>query len=459
MSPTERYWRIALSMLLFVPTLLPAAGGSGGERTSRISEESAPLIDPEKFPERPRPLLELGNPFLGSGTLGDGFTLPGGAVWQPQLLAFGTFRTALQAFDSGSGTASEWANRLDLFANLGLSGTERVLFGVRPLDENGRFSGYNLHGDPTGSRNEFNAAVSTFFVEGDVGELFPNADRKDHRSLDIGFSVGRQPLLYQEGMLIADTIDAIGVTRNTLLPRRGSDLQVTFLYGWNDVHRDDNLDDNAQIAAVFILADYPASTFNADFVYVFSGDTPTDWIFWGISGVQRVGHVNTSIRALVSEALDVDTDAISDGYLVFGEASWTPPWSHDLVYANAFWGIDHFSSAARSPEAGGPLGRVGILFAAVGMGRYGAALGNRPDEAAGVAVGYQKFQRHTRRQIIFEVGGVRRSMAGEMDEAGAGIRLQQAVGRHLVLRFDAHGTARESEKPGWGARFETRVEF
>ena len=107
-------------------------------------------------------------------------------------------------------------------------------------------------------------AVATLFFEGDLGELIPNADRKDRRSLDIGFAVGRQPFLNQEGMLIADSIDAIGLTRNTLLPRRGSDLQYTLVYGWNDVHRDDNLETgDAQLLAVFVAADYPASTINA----------------------------------------------------------------------------------------------------------------------------------------------------------------------------------------------------
>ena len=34
------------------------------------------------------------------------------------------------------------------------------------------------------------------------------------------------------------------------------------------------------------------------------------------------------------------------------------------MYANVFWGIDRFASAARGPTTGGPLGRTGILIAA-----------------------------------------------------------------------------------------------
>ena len=41
------------------------------------------------------PILELGEPFLGTGPLDPGFEMPGGSVWQPSLLLYGTYRTAL----------------------------------------------------------------------------------------------------------------------------------------------------------------------------------------------------------------------------------------------------------------------------------------------------------------------------------------------------------------------------
>ena len=71
--------------------------GKHGKHSSRLSDEEIPL-QTEGFPERPKPLLELGEPFLGTGTLNPGYQLPTGAVWQPSLLVFGTYRTALQTF-------------------------------------------------------------------------------------------------------------------------------------------------------------------------------------------------------------------------------------------------------------------------------------------------------------------------------------------------------------------------
>jgi hypothetical protein len=97
-------------------TAPPPDENSGGG--SRISDEAVYQIDPASVPARPRPILELGNPFLGSGDIAAGIELPGGAVWQPSLLLFGTLRTAVQTFDDGDDVQSEWASRLDLFANL-----------------------------------------------------------------------------------------------------------------------------------------------------------------------------------------------------------------------------------------------------------------------------------------------------------------------------------------------------
>src|SRR5258708_2078224 len=106
--------------------LLPDKGhGADSEDKVRFSDKPAPL-QLEGFPERPPLLLELGDKFLGPGNLQRGLTLPGGAVWYPNLWVYGSLRTAVQTFDDGGdGTrTTEWANRLDLFANLQLAATE-----------------------------------------------------------------------------------------------------------------------------------------------------------------------------------------------------------------------------------------------------------------------------------------------------------------------------------------------
>ncbi len=456
---------VVISTCLLIAAATVADDGDAQDKhesTSRLSDEPSPPFDADSIPTRPKPLLELGNPFLGAGELDPGFEMPGGAVWQPSLLIFGTYRTALQTFDDGERSFSEWANRLDLFANLQFSGTERLLAGIRPLDQDNKFSGFNFHPDEDdGWQEEFNGRLTTLFFEGDFGQIFPKLDPEDAYQLDYGFAVGRQPLFFQEGMLINDTIDAVGITRDTLLLPGGPDLRITALYGWDNIDRDNNREDGStHLFGVFTESDVRSSTIDVDAVYIYDNAGRTSGLYWGASAVQRIGHLNTAFRMLGSYALDDKTPEISDGHLLFGEVSWTPPHTHDLAYINGFWGIDEFSSAARGPDTGGPLGRTGILFAAVGLGRYGAALGNRADDAVGAGVGYQMFlDKKNRRQLIFELGGRTSTTDDDEGRIAVGGRYQQAIGQHKILRFDLFGALPEEGDESWGARVELQIKF
>lgn len=443
-----------------------AGGGSHDnkeERTSRISDDSAPVIDVHNYPQRPKPLLEWGNKFLGTGNIGKGIELPTGAVWQPSLLVFGTWRNGLQSFKNSAGvTTDEFATRLDLFANLQLSGSERILLGLRPLDSNGRFTSYQFSPDREDKwQSEENLDIQTLFFEGDFGEIFPNLDTKDQKNYDIGFSLGRQPLSYQAGMLINDNIDAIGITRNTLLPKGGSDLQITFLFGWNDVHRGNNIEtDDTQLYGLFVSTDRPKTTLNFDLVYVNDNSGDSDGVFWGVSDVRRIGHYNLSTRLLGSHAINDESATVGDGNLLFAELSWVPAWTHDNVYINAFWGIDNFTSAARDPATGGPLGRTGILFAAIGLGNYGAPLGNQAQDAYGAAIGYQQFISPIKNQFIYELGFRKNEQEFNDDlSVAAAVRYSHVLTQRTLIQFDVFGSLNETLSDGHGFRFEVRTEF
>lgn len=463
-----------------------AADQPSGEHGSRLTDERIPL-DPDAVPERPRPLVELGNPFLGSGTLEKGIVLPTGAVWQPSLLVFGTLRTAYQSFDNDAGRYSELVGRLDLFGNLQLSGTERLIAGFRPLDRDGRFTSYVLSSDLPGAEedeavDELNGELTSLFFEGDFGEIFPNLSRDDFTPTDIGFSVGRQPLLFQEGLLINDSIDGIGLTRNTLQPHGTSNFRATLFWGWNEIGRNattgsgiaNREDGGAQLYGLLTSTDLLRSTVDADLVWVRSkvrgGDggpetaTGGDLAAGGISFVQRIGKAATSFRVLGSYALD-DTAETADGLLLFSEASWSPPYGHDHLYVNGFWAMDEFVSAARGPATGGPLGRAGINFAAVGLGRYGAALSSRARDVAGGALGYQRFFDHTRKQLLVELGA-RIGTADEVsDSVATTVRYQAALGRRFVVVVDGFVGRRQAaaadgdDQTISGSRVELVVKF
>ncbi|MGA8277969.1 MAG: hypothetical protein WB784_07215 [Rhodanobacteraceae bacterium] len=450
--------------------------GGQTESPSRLSNERAVKIDPNSIPKRPPPLLELGSHFLGTGPLPPGYTLPTGEVIQPQLTVFGTFRSALQSFTKDDLTRSEWANRFDLFANLSFTSTERLVAGVRPLDRRGEFAGYIFQdqGNPANAHqgvDPYNGILTTLFFEGDFGEIFPKLDPYDRHSLDYGFAIGRQPLSYQDGILINDTIDSLGIIRNDLLPTGGSNLQLTFVGGWNQVNDGNGNPSDAHLYGLFTQADYPKSTFNGDFVYVNDvADTKSDAFYWGISASQRIGKVGTIFRFLGSHVIDNKPlpgpnglRPADNGELLTVQANYVPAYTENNLYADAFLGINNFTSAARGPATGGPLGAIGILFASFGIGNFngdGAALGGTPSHSWGGAVGYQIFSHDTRRQYIIELGGRHRTdNVQNPNQYALGVQLQQALGRRFVVSVDGFRVQNPGANGGWGARVELLTQF
>ena len=444
---------------------------SDGEahHSPRLSDEAIPL-QLEGFPERPKPLLELGEPFLGTGTLDRGFQLPTGAVWQPSFLVFGTFRTAIQSFEPATGPTdriTEWANRLDLFANLALSGTERLVVGIRALDEDGRFTGVAFeHPDPDveGSFEDvFSAEIDTLFFEGDFGEIFPNLDREDVGTTDVGFSIGRQSMLFQGGMLIGDTIDGIGLTRNTVQPRGTSNFRATLFYGWGDLNLDRATERRGgEMLALLTSTDTRRSTVDVDVAWVRSDDEAGDLLAGGVTAVQRIGRFATTVRLLASSALDDETAFSTDGTLLFGEASWVPRGTHDHAYVTAFAALDAYTPAARSAgsAADGPLGPAGIAFASVDLGRAGAPLSSAARDVVGGAFGYQRFLAHTRQQLLLEAA-VRVGLDDEVGDDWALVaRYQAALKRRFVVVLDAFAAERGGvDASPWGGRVELVVKF
>jgi hypothetical protein len=452
------------------------------ETSARQNTEGAPPLNPSMVPPRPPPLIELGDKFFGTGPLQHGIQLPTGAVWTPDFTVFGTLRAAVQAFHNpaNGNTYSEWANRLDVFANLQLSGTERLLVGFRPLDnavfstpQQAKYSGYQFSPAGTvGWVDGFKAEPTTLFFEGDVGQIFPKLDPMGTAPWDVGFSVGRQPLLYQDGLLVDDDLDAVGITRNTFLPRGGSNAQITGLYAWNQINRGDGVNHHDHLLlGLAINADFRPTTWNLEFFYVDSDSQVPGGVYAALSATQRIGVLNTTFRVLGSLALGSEppasvsqfgngSEAVGSGVLLFSEMSYTLPYRTDLVYLDTFWGIDDFTSAARGPDRGGVLGRVGILYAEQPIGRFGSALSSNPQHALGFALGYQAFLGADRRkQLILEAGGRVGTASPSPTQMGIGAQYQQAFGQHIVTELMAFASLTDGQGPGYGARAELRFEF
>jgi len=432
---------------------------------SELSDEPIPMATEKDLPARTAPLIELGPAFLGTGNLPQGIELPTGAVWNPSFWVYGSYRTALDHFDDGvNDPIDEWTNRLDLFGNLYLSGTERVLIGVSPLSDDGKFTGYTWNPDDAEKwNNEFNSKVTRLFFEGEIAEIFPNLDPDDTGIYDIGFAVGRQPLFFQEGLMINDSqVDGLGVTRDTMIiPGLSVDTRLTAFWGWNDVNRGNNMvDNNAELLGLFMEGDWGASTVDIDAAYV---DSANDQFNFGVGSTQRVNlfgrRINTSVHIDTSAAIDRETPTTRDGTVLFGEFSTTTLGSGDVVYLDAFYARDEFRSAMRDETAGGPLGQVGILFASAGLGRYGSALSSQADNVAGAAIGRQFFWDGERRQLILEIGGRSGTEKTTPDQVALGARFEQALGRRFIFRVDGFASRQQGADDGAGVRTELMTRF
>lgn len=436
---------------------------------SALPTEFIPMITEDEMGMRTAPLLEWGNPFLDTGRIGEPWQLPTGAVWSPSLWVFGGFRTALSAVDDeASDRNSEWSNRLDLFANLQLTGTERVLLGITPLHEGGNFSTYTFKPDSAEGWNDASGAhVSTFFIEGELAELFPRVDRNDSIPLDFGFSLGRQSIEFQDGFLANDIMDVVGIVKNSNSVAAGiNNARFTFIYAWNHVNRDDNReDDAAKLYGLFSQWDLPKVSIELDAIYVdgdeslAAGSASDSWHL-GASASRRIGRFSSVFRALASGAEGADSAAASDGYLLFAELSTSPLGSENIAYLTGFWGVDQYSSAARNGSVGGPLGRAGILFASAGLGNYRPALSNRTGDIAGTALGYQMFLGGFRRQLIVEAAYRHDRSDADSGGYGLGLHYQQRLTQRLVWRMDAYAANNDSDRgTSLGLRSELRVQF
>jgi hypothetical protein len=454
---------------------------------SGLSDVPRPYLSDDELPSRAGPIIEIGPKFLSTGNIKRGFTIPTGAVWTPSLWVYGNFRSAFHTYEAAADNSQqvqEWANRLDLFANLQLSGTERILLGVTPLHDRNSTSFSGKIFNPSSQEESIDATnleIDTLFFEGDFAELFPGLDKSDGTKNDIGFTIGRQNIFFMDGFMVNDNLDGFGLSKNNIRFNNFANLinwRSSVFIGLSGVHRSDNTaDDSGRLIGWFNQFDTIRSTYNFDVVYVEGGEPETtiagfdenslayggDLLNIGFDATQRFGKLNTLFRVAASLAVDEATPQSDDGVLLFTEISWVPAHTRDNAYINAFLAIDNYTSAARGPLEGGPLGRTGLLFAAQGLGTFPAPLSNASEEAAGFSVGYQKFSKDKRRQYVLEAGArfeTRDEAVVGGDEFGIAARVQQALGKRFIIQVDAYATSVEDyDGTEYGARIELQVKL
>ena len=466
-------------------------GESRGD--TKINDKPTKFFTTGDIPERPALIIELGENFLGEGNLQQGFELPTGAVWAPALWVFGTLRSALQTIDTNIGDSdriSDWTNRFDFFANLQLTATEKIVLGIRPLDKNrgGQFSGYRFEGEANGDDEGFldftNGNIRTLFAEGDFGSLFPVLDKQGTTWLDFGFTVGRQPLIFQDGILLNDTQDTVGIVRNNIRLPGVSNWRSSLNYAWDSVSRGatnvaNGGEDEGDLQQIgfFNSFDTEFKTWNLDFIYTFDSDDDSeiedgDSIHAGISIAERLGRYSLTWRANGSYAVDEESDVVTNGALLSTELSWTPHKSDDTIWINPFVSLGNFTQAGReNVDGGGPLAALGILFASPNIGAFGSELDNRANDNAGAAIGYQAFWNDHWTNLGLEIAGYK-DIGLEDDlqqgfewQVGVGFQAQQKVTQQSLVQLEAFYALQEEESgfeaagDAYGGRLEFLYQF
>lgn len=446
----------------------PEPGADGSK--SRLPDEA---IGIQPIPDRPPLVYERNDFFLSPGFLSLGIELPTGAVVRPSLWVFGTNRFGFQYFDTHQGTnATEMVNRLDLFTQLNLNGTERILYKVRPFDQEvnnqRRYTSYDFTDGQ--ALDGMNFYVESLFYEGNLAEVFPCLDPYSTKALDWGYSVGRQPLVTQDGILInTNEIDMVALTRNTISGHGILNMRVTALYAWDRIHRNQDLtryiyDPKAQMFGILSETDLKVSTVNLNLAYVDSNRTGNAFYFEA-RAAQRINCLdrtfNTTVHALTSFPTDGETLETGRGVLLFDQISLTPHGTDDVLYVVGFWAIDSFTSVTRNVEVGGPLApEAGILFASPAFGQYGSPLSNLANNVVGGSIGYQFLLDDLRKQLIFELGGRKDTDQPRDGAIGLGARYLQAYGQHWILLLDSFITKQENIGAwGAGSRFEILAKF
>ncbi|MDP6111446.1 MAG: hypothetical protein QGG53_06210 [Planctomycetota bacterium] len=433
-----------------------------GDDESRYSDEVKGMS--KDIPKRPEPLIELLQGYQRPGRLDYEIELPTGMVLSPNLTVYGVYRTGPQAVNNGvDPTRVEWVHELSLFSALTLTHTERVVVGMAPLQEGGSRSKHIFEpDDEKGTVNKLNGRITSLFFEGDLSEMLPKLDWEGRRPLDYGIAVGRQPVLIQDGFLIADLMDSVAITRNTIPFGSAAFGRLTFLYGWNEINRSNNAEvGQTSIYGLFSGFDLYSSTVELDTAFLDSTDAAGDQFNIALSAVQPIivlgTEFNTTFRVAHSAAVDDETAQATDGTLFHTNISWAPKTTHNIAYVNAFWAVDQYAPASRS--VGGPLGRAGLLFAGNGLAS-GSPISNLTNETFGGSVGYQMFLTHdNRRNLILEASGKVDDSPTGFSAFGIGGKISQAIGHHALISVDIFGIEQESRENSYGLRSELTIKF
>ena len=459
---------------------VPALAANERNLLLRVSDVPLPFLETEDLPPRTGPIIELGRGINETGPLSPGIEMPWGAVWQPALWIYGSQRVAVLSTDGNrrtrpGGDLAEVATRMDLFANLQLTGTERFQAHLRPMDARGQFTGRTISPSSknVGFDSHWDADFETLFFEGDLGEMFPRLDPQDRGTGDFGFAVGKFPVEFQNGYMVRDEMTAVGLTKTHIQMEGSSGVRLTGLWVFDHINKFNNSPDKSDVDlfGLFAEGDFPWGLLEVDVARTNADRDRGKQVNAGVGWTGHSAGNNYSMHANFSRYFDPPRNRYDSGSLLVLGYSTEVGLRRDILYANGYWAEEDFRRLASSGPP--PLGPVGLSFAGVGLGGYRPALWPRPLDSAGFAVGMQTFFADNTANWAVEVGHRQDLDKGDSfgNTSGTALttRVQYKFAERFLLQLDAyyaiHGRDAkghqdaENDDDSAALRMELRVNF
>lgn len=421
-----------------------------------------------------RPLLELGREMYVEGALGPGLTFLGEKnLVFPSLIVYGDWRGAAGFSDNGTHEVGRVSTRLNLDVDFQITATERLHAFFRPLDKNGRFTGYDFAGDDRDSEGvKLNLNAQTLFFEGDAGAIAAGVTDRES-SFDLPFAVGKIPLLLQNGVWVEDAFwgGAFSLAaRNS--PRYDiSNYDLTFFVGLDDVSNPGlraagASESNTAILGVTTFMDVAEGYVEAGYGYTSVGGNSPDADYHNLTASFTKRYrdwLSNSTRVIWNVGQSLDGPETNDGVLLLAENSFRTRQPYTFIpYANLFVGFGRPQSLARAADAGGVLKNTGVNFETNALTLF-PKLDDTGHDAFGGAFGVNYlFDLEQRRQLVLEVAaqhpfGGDASAGG--DQFAVGARYQLALDHSWILRFDLMAASLEGEDDLFGFAIELRKKF
>jgi hypothetical protein len=432
----------------------------------------------KKMIDRPRPPIEWGLRLYDYGAYTPRPT------WLGQkdpigfhFLSFGDFRIAGAYNDNGVAAPngktaqSQIAVRLNLDMDAQFTATERIHAFVRPLDKNGSFTRYLISG---GVKDKFvhdlDFNIDTLFFEGDAAAMAQGLTGHTN-PYDQPFSIGRVPIVTQNGVWIEDAFDggAFSFTAKNSPTLDISNMDFMFFAGFNKVTTAADPGDKAKVFGMAGFADLLRGYLEYGYGYLDAAVKDHNYHNVTVAFSKRYhDHIANSVRLIGNFGQKgVAGVKTADGVLVLVENSLVPTrhfaWStvnplNFVPYLNLFAGFKSPQSLARGGDSGGVLRNTGLAFESDGITGY-PTLDATAHEAYGGALGVE-YLFGLDRQIVLETATVQRRGNSTLgSEHSISARYQHPFTPRWILRMDAMKGWRQGRNDIFGARVELRCKF